>query len=67
MPLLSPRFAANARLQAAAENNPPLKKGETGDADGQVDHRAERDALAGLGILVDDVTGPAGGRARDLA
>ena len=28
MPLTSPRFAGNARLQSAAENRPPLKIGE---------------------------------------
>lgn len=28
MPLTSPRFAGNARLQSAADNKPPLKKGE---------------------------------------
>lgn len=28
MPLTSPRFAGDARLQAASENNPPIKKGE---------------------------------------
>src|SRR4051794_29880967 len=28
MPLTSPRFAGNARLQSAAENKPPLKIGE---------------------------------------
>jgi peptidoglycan hydrolase-like protein with peptidoglycan-binding domain len=32
MALTSPRFANNARLQAASENNPPLRRGETGDA-----------------------------------
>lgn len=31
MPLTSPRFAGSPRLQKAAENNPPLKKGETGE------------------------------------
>lgn len=32
MPLTSPRFAANARLQAAATNSPPMRQGETGEA-----------------------------------
>ena len=32
MPLKSPRFANNARLQAAADNAPPMKWGEKGQA-----------------------------------
>ena len=32
MALVSPRFADNIRLQAAARNSPPLRKGETGEA-----------------------------------
>ena len=32
MPLISPRLAANARLQAAANNSPPLRYGDKGDA-----------------------------------
>ncbi len=32
MPLTSPRFARNARLQRAADNNPPIKVGEVGEA-----------------------------------
>jgi peptidoglycan hydrolase-like protein with peptidoglycan-binding domain len=32
MALTSPRFASNARLQKASENNPPLKFGETSEA-----------------------------------
>ena len=32
MPLRSPRFASNPRLQRAASNNPPLRSGETGEA-----------------------------------
>lgn len=32
MALLSARFANNSRLQTAADNNPPMKKGETGEA-----------------------------------
>ena len=32
MPLQSPRFAGNDRLQRAANNNPPLQFGETGEA-----------------------------------
>jgi peptidoglycan hydrolase-like protein with peptidoglycan-binding domain len=31
MALSSPRFANNDRLQAASENSPPLRRGETGD------------------------------------
>jgi peptidoglycan hydrolase-like protein with peptidoglycan-binding domain len=31
MAVTSPRFANNARLQAASENNPPMGRGETGD------------------------------------
>ena len=32
MPLTSPRFRDHARLQSAAENNPPIRKGERGEA-----------------------------------
>ncbi|MCE9532998.1 MAG: peptidoglycan-binding protein [Planctomycetes bacterium] len=32
MAFTSPRFASNARLQQAAENNPALKAGETSEA-----------------------------------
>jgi hypothetical protein len=32
MPLTSPRFSDSPRLQAAADNRPPLRKGETGEA-----------------------------------
>ena len=32
MALRSPRFASNARLQRAADNNPPLRRGEIGEA-----------------------------------
>lgn len=32
MALRSPRFADNARLQAASENSPPMRPGETGEA-----------------------------------
>lgn len=32
MPLLSPRLAGHARLQAAADNNPPLGLGSKGEA-----------------------------------
>jgi len=32
MALRSPRFAGNARLQSAAQNAPPLRKGASGDA-----------------------------------
>jgi peptidoglycan hydrolase-like protein with peptidoglycan-binding domain len=32
MPLTSPRFAGNVRLQKAAANNPALAKGESGEA-----------------------------------
>jgi peptidoglycan hydrolase-like protein with peptidoglycan-binding domain len=32
MPLTSTRFSRNHRLQAAAENNPPMRKGEHGEA-----------------------------------
>lgn len=31
MPLSSPRFASNSRLQKAADNAPPLRRGEIGD------------------------------------
>lgn len=34
MPLRSPRFASNARLQAASENNPPIRLFERGEAVG---------------------------------
>jgi peptidoglycan hydrolase-like protein with peptidoglycan-binding domain len=34
MALSSPRFANNDRLQAASENNPPLRRGETSDGAG---------------------------------
>lgn len=32
MALISPRFSANERLRKAAENTPPLKQGERGQA-----------------------------------
>ena len=32
MALNSPRFASNSRLQAASENNPPMRRGERGTA-----------------------------------
>jgi peptidoglycan hydrolase-like protein with peptidoglycan-binding domain len=32
MPLVAGRFAANPRLQQVAENNPPMKQGERGEA-----------------------------------
>jgi len=32
MPLTSPRFALDPRLQNAAENNPPMRFGERGDS-----------------------------------
>jgi peptidoglycan hydrolase-like protein with peptidoglycan-binding domain len=32
MALVSPRFANSRRLQAASENSPPMRKGETGEA-----------------------------------
>ncbi len=32
MPLVTERFANNQRLQQASNNNPPMKKGETGEA-----------------------------------
>jgi peptidoglycan hydrolase-like protein with peptidoglycan-binding domain len=34
MALTSPRFANDPRLQAAAMNNPPMRRGETGDSVG---------------------------------
>jgi hypothetical protein len=34
MPLKSLRFSHSERLQAAAENRPPLKEGEQGEASG---------------------------------
>ncbi len=32
MPLTSPRFSWNPRLQGASNNNPPMRRGETGEA-----------------------------------
>ena len=44
MPLTSPRFAANRRLQSAANNSPTLAQGETSDG-----VRALQQALIDLG------------------
>ena len=55
MALTSPRFARNDRLQAAANNQPPLKTGETGEA-----VEILQQALIDLGASMPRSTNPSG-------
>lgn len=52
MPLSSPRFSKNDRLRKAAENAPPLKQGERGDAVAIIQL-----ALIDLGMVMPNSTG----------
>jgi murein L,D-transpeptidase YcbB/YkuD len=52
MPLTSLRFARDPRLQKASENNPPMKRGETGESVATVQR-----ALVDLGFNMPVTTG----------
>ena len=60
MALLSARFANNSRLQTAAENSPPMKKGETGEPVGIL-----QQALIDLGGFAMPITTAKGTKAPD--